>query len=228
MLIGTSQRLCTLPSTLLNLRVSGTAIEQVQSSKLLGVTVDSCLNWQQHIDITCRKISRKIGLVNHLRPIVPHNALLTLYMTLVLPLFDYCDVVWGGASGRLITKVAMLQNRGARVLTNSRPYSRVTPLYRKLNWLTFKERVAFHKAVLVFKSLNGLAPAYLTTLFRQTQQRYNTRHMDSGALLCPRPRLECFRRSFQYSGAAIWNSLPLSVRQSRTLSHFKQNYLRIH
>ena len=225
MLIGTAQRLASLPSTELTIRVAENSIEQVKSSKLLGVTVDETLSWGDHIDQTCKKISRKIGLVRHLRPVIPHRALMSLYRALVVPLFDYCDVVWGSASDRLITRVARLQNRGARVLTGARRYSRVTPLYRKLNWKTFSERVTFHKAVLVYKSLNGLTPDYLTTLFRQVQHQYRTRHVESAALQCPKPRLECFRRSFRYSGVKIWNSLPSAVKQANSLAQFKTKYL---
>ena len=113
---------------------------------------DPHLTWEQHIDYVCKKMSRKIGQLRHLRPVLPHSALLATYKTLILPHFDYCDVVWGSASNTLITRVTKLQNRCARVLTSSGRYSRITPLYQRLNWITFKDRVIFHNAVLVTRA----------------------------------------------------------------------------
>ena len=54
--------------------------------------------------------------------------------------------------------VITLQNRCALMLTLLGLHSRLTPLYQRLNWITFRNRVIFHKAVLVCKSLNGLVP----------------------------------------------------------------------
>ena len=58
MLMGTKQKLRLLPNSgnCLNIEVQGQRIEQVTSQRLLGVEIDSCLSWNDQIQI-CFKIS---------------------------------------------------------------------------------------------------------------------------------------------------------------------------
>ena len=60
---------------------------------------------------------------------------------------------------------------------------------------------------MMFKSLNGLAPVYLQDLFSERRIDYDMR--DSlRKLNLPKPRTDYLKRSFGYSGALLWNSLP--------------------
>ena len=60
---------------------------------------------------------------------------------------------------------------------------------------------------MMFKSLNGLAPVYLHDLFSEQHTDYDLR--DSFRKLnLPKPRTDYLKRSFGYSGALLWNSLP--------------------
>jgi hypothetical protein len=44
-----------------------------------------------------------------------------------------------------------------------------------------------------------------------------------GKLFLPEPRTDYLKRSFSYSGASLWNSLPESLRSSSSLSSFKRS-----
>ena len=50
----------------LQLHVNSTALEQVSSHKLLGVTVDS-----QHVEKLCRKLSNRITVLRKIRRFLP-------------------------------------------------------------------------------------------------------------------------------------------------------------
>ena len=75
---------------------------------------------------------------------------------------------------------------------------------------------------MVYKSLNGLAPEYLSSKFvKRNERRYNLR--DSvNKLFVPFPRTNFMKNSFSYSGADFWNSLPCNVRETKSLSQFKR------
>ena len=47
----------------LNLVLNKVAVEQVQETKLLGVTLDSKLSWSRHIDLLVQKMGRNISVV---------------------------------------------------------------------------------------------------------------------------------------------------------------------
>ena len=70
---------------------------------------------------------------------------------------------------------------------------------------------------MVFKSLNGLTPEYLSELFVSDVTEYLLR--DSvNKLAVPLPRTNFLKNSFSYSGAVLWNSSPSDLRQAESLS----------
>ncbi|CAH3169821.1 unnamed protein product [Porites lobata] len=80
------------------------------------------------------------------------------------------------------------------------------------------------KAEMVYKSLNGLAPNYLSSKFIQRSDvitSYNLRDYDN-KLATPLPRTNHYKNSFAYSGAVLWNSLPSAARQATSLTNFRR------
>ena len=66
----------------------------------------------------------------------------------------------------------------------------------------------------MYKTIHCDAPDYLTTSFTFTSE-IHTRLLRSSStyhLYTPRPRHEIYRHSFTYSGASVWNSLPVSSK----------------
>ena len=73
----------------------------------------------------------------------------------------------------------------------------------------------------MFKTINGLTSVYLQNLFSARSTQYNFR--DSEAKLeLPMPRTNYGKRAFCYSGALLWNNLPISLRKSDSLGYFKR------
>jgi len=74
---------------------------------------------------------------------------------------------------------------------------------------------------MMFKSLNGLAPVYLHDLLSERHTDYD--FCDSFRKLnLPKPRTEYFKRSFGYSVALLWNSLPENIRAIRSIGQFEK------
>ena len=49
-------------------------IEQVSSTKSLGVSIDENLSWNTHIETVCKKISSALGLIKRIRDFVPFHS----------------------------------------------------------------------------------------------------------------------------------------------------------
>ena len=82
----------------------------------------------------------------------------------------------------------------------------------------------YQKSILVYKCLNGLAPSYLDDLFQSTgmSTNYALRSVLNKNVKIPLPKLEIFKKSFQYSGVEPWNSIPQVMRDSDSLKIFKE------
>ena len=220
MLIGSGQRLGTLtasPTT----RMNSTQVSQVTSTKSLGVIIDDRLDWHSHIEKLTKKIASGIGCLKRVRHLIPASTLHLLYQALVKPHFDYCDIVWGSCGITLRDKLQKLQIRAARVLTFSSYDADATKLLEFLSWKNLTSQQEIHRVTMVFKCLHGLAPEYLNSKFRWRNSAYDLRDSEN-KLNVPLPRTNYYRKSFSYSGATLWNSLPCDIRNTESLGLFKR------
>ncbi|XP_075311202.1 protein unc-13 homolog B isoform X3 [Odontesthes bonariensis] len=63
-----------------------------------------------------------------------------------------------------LSRLQLVQNAAARLLTNTNRRVHVTPVLNSLHWLPELYRIDFKLLMFVFKALNGLAPSYLSEL----------------------------------------------------------------
>ena len=221
MLIGSRHRLNTF-NRLPSFTIDSNSIKQVEFTKSLGVFIDENLTWNIHIEHISKKIASCIGILKKSRPFVPFETLLCIYNTLVQPNFDYCSVVWGNCNKSLSIKLQKLQNLAARILTSSSYDAGADDLFARLGWQKLNLQRKLKTVTMVYKSLNGLAPDYLKSMFtnRSTISTYSLRNCE-GKLAVPLPRTNFLKNSFSYSGALLWNSLPINLRQAQSLASFK-------
>ena len=74
-----------------------------------------------------------------------------------------------------------------------------------------KNRGIFQTCLLMFKALNCEAPEYLNVFNNVQNANYVLRSNDQSVLEVPKAKTETFKKSFSYSGAALWNSLPQNI-----------------
>ena len=79
--------------------------------------------------------------------------------------FRYCCPVWGAAGITALQKLQKLQNRAARIVTNSAYDAHSEPLIQKLGWPTIKQLIESETAKVVYKALHNEAPIPLFKMF---------------------------------------------------------------
>ena len=92
MLIGSQQRLSQITSDP-QILVGSQNINRVTRTKTLGVLIYEKIIWNNHIDATCKKISKAIGVLRRVKNFISLESLKGLYNSLVTPHFDYCSLV---------------------------------------------------------------------------------------------------------------------------------------
>ena len=122
----------------------------------------------------------------------------------------------------LSNRLQKLQNRAARVIMKFSNDIPGTEAIKVLGWEKLETRRAKSKAKTMYKVLNKAAPSSLVKLFKHKKEitQYDLRG-SSTLLQLPQPKTEKLKKSFSYNGAKIWNSLPADVRNSETLTIFK-------
>jgi len=139
----------------------------------------------------------------------------TLIHAFISSRIDYCNQLLVGVSARLLNKLQYLQNAAARLVTGTRKFDHVTPVLRELHWLPVWQKLKLKTAVLVFKCLHSLAPAYLSADDCHCWS-YSSRSTNTCQLAVPPTNTSYGDRSFVVSGPSMWNSLPAAVRSSVT------------
>ena len=92
--------------------------------------------------------------------------------------------------------------------------------------MTFIEGIEYKTSLIVFKCLRQLGPGYLNEKFQfHTNNNRYLRSGEQNLLKIPKPKLELFRKSLDYSGASIWNKIPKHVRDANSTLQFKHAYL---
>jgi len=87
----------------------------------------------------------------------------------------------------------------------------ITPVLEYLQWIPVSQRVVFKIALIIWKCVHGVTPAYLSDLCIPTTAISGRQHLRSaatGTLLVPCARTVTGQWSFAVNGPAMWNCLP--------------------
>ena len=76
----------------------------------------------------------------------------------------------------------------------------------------------------MYKTLNGTVPRYLQEIFTSRVSSYELSDFEN-KLFVPKPRTDYLKRSFGYSGAVLWNSLPSELRSAVLKEAWRDGYV---
>lgn len=132
MLIGSSRKLCKVNS--ISVQVYNSAVERFKDFKYFGDTFSSDMTWLHHFNHLFAKINKCLGLLKRIKHLLPQFARLLYYNSLVLPLFDYGDWIWGGKNNStLMQSLQILQNKATKLLLDHPVHSSNTDALQTLD-----------------------------------------------------------------------------------------------
>ena len=188
------------------LTVDNIVIERQHSVKLLGITIDEKLKFDEHVEIICKKASRQLNVLYRFKKIFSEKEKSTMYRTFVLANFNYCPIVWSFCGVMHMRKMEKIQERALRFLLNDFTSS-YSELLTKAGYESLHLRRMKTIACEVFKSLNSLNPSFMGDMFKMKENVYDLR--DNHRLVQPVfKKLTYGRNTFGYYGAHLWNKLP--------------------
>ena len=188
--------------------IGNSHMDIVDNAKNLGVQLDKHLVWDEHTKAVRSRISRSLGFLKYAKKLLPKHTLCQMYRGIVEPHFRYCCSVWGSCGDSRLLMLQKLQNRAARIVTNSNYDVPATNLIKELKWPTVHDMIKQETATIVFKSMSGLAPTYLSTLFARNSTRVtaNLRNSETD-LLAPRMKTSNGQKALSFRGSKVWNEL---------------------
>lgn len=205
--IGTAHFHNTFNLSQFKLKLCDTEIEFQNKIKYLGVIINKTLTWTEHINSIISKVNYSLRSLYCLKHIFPLQIKNTLIKTLIMPIFDYCDVVYNAMKTEDEIKLQKAHNSCIRFVTNISYFDRITPHRNRLGYLLLKTQRSLHTVKLLHKILNTQTPNYLFEFFKFFQNIHNHSSRNNLRLALPHHKTTYMSNSFTISGARIWNSL---------------------
>ena len=196
------------------LRLGRDKLKVVPHFKYLGLTVDSTLNFNNHISSVVNLICYKMTLLAKLKKYLNSDSAFLIYKTMLLPYFDYADVITCKANQKDIEKLQTLQNKCLRICMGMDRRFETKRAHKLANVPFLKDRREAHICNFMYKRKSN------KSLLNRREIR--TRAHDAPLFLVPIPRCESFKRSVCFHGSTSWNKLNPETRNTGNYIQFKQ------
>ena len=205
---------------ILNFFVGRYPIPSVTSLKFLGVVITDNLCWSSHIESTCLKAKKQLGLIHRHFHQAPRVACERLYKLMVLPHLDYCACVWDPHQAKYKEKLNSVQAFASKVILQNW----TAPQQQRLSilkWPCLEDRHKVQKLIVCSKIISGRSCIPPSTF---SQHPYpSLRHSHSFPLFAPQTHSVSHRYSFFISVVPLWNSLPSTIPFASSAATFKSH-----
>lgn len=197
-------------------------IQNVSSTKYLGLTISNNLKWDAHIDNICAKAFRKLCFLRRKLRTSSKKAKLEAYRTLIRPVLEYASIVWDPFYAKDIARVERIQRLAARfIMHDYRSSSSVTNMLEQveLEPLHLRRQVARLKFFfLLYSNKIGLCR---DTYIHPAPLR-STRLNNSKVVRPYFSRSKRFQMSYFPRTTEEWNALPECVVQCTNVNCFEK------
>jgi len=170
----------------------------------LGVTVDSTLSFDQHVNNVCKAAHYHVrAFTSRQCRCVSVDDAKAVATALVSSRLDYCNSVLSGTSQSNLNKLQLVQNAVARTVMTTSKREHITPVLAELHWLPVAARIDFKIAVITSNLLTVQRPSYLRKLLQLRRPSRSLRSSNHNLLNIPRPRTAFVQRSFAHAAPPL-------------------------
>ena len=204
-----------------NIVLNGSTIAQTDSTKFLGLYLDSHITWKIHIDSICSTISKILGILYKIRCFVPQTALLSLYYTLIYSQISYCNILWGNTFPSYSNKLFILQKKALRIISFSDYSAHTEPIFKRFYILQLHDVYKYQLGIFMFKYFHGLLPRTFNNWFQPNNTVHGHFTRISSRIHLNTVSLNISKRSVRVYGAQFWNSIDCKIKDNPSLYSFK-------
>ena len=186
--------------------VGNNTIKHVPTYKYLGITLDSQLTFNKHVQVLSKSISHKSYMLNRYRKRLTEHAAADVVTKMICPVFDYGDIIYGAAGKTKLDDLQVHQNKCLRICNREPPLLNRVQLHQKYKVLPLNLKRELHMTKFAFK--RSLLPEFVD------DRQIHTRAHDSRLLKTFFTRRTKVQGSVEYRCAALWNSLETKQRET--------------
>ena len=200
--------------------VDNNLIKASASVKLLGVTIDNKLNFNEHVSKICKKVSTKLHALARVANYMSSEKLRVIMKAFIESQFGYCPLIWMFHSRTLNNCINKLHERALRLVYKD-PHASFRELLAKDKTVTIHHRNLQKLATEMYKVKNGDSPIIMQNIFQQIPNYYNLRNNRIWATHNVHTVYNG-TESLSFLGPKTWNILPNSLKEATSLKQFKR------
>ena len=200
------------------IRIGDTEIKNSEYEKLLGIKVDTKLNFNEHFNDIISKASRKFNALWRLMPYMSLSKNKKLVNSFFNSQFNYCPLIWMLHSRIINNKINRLHERRLRLLYGDKSSS-FEKLLEKDKSATKHTRNLEILATEMFKVYRNIS--LFIYIFRRRHVNYNLRINSDFAMPNVRPVFHG-SESISYLGPKILDIVPLELKELTSVVAFKK------
>ena len=168
------------------------------SEKLLGAIVHEHLKWAEYVmhgkGSLISQLNSRLSALKIISKYSSFNVRLMISNGIFISKLIYLIQLWSGCEQYLIKALQIVQNKAARVVTNSDRYTSIKKLLQQCGWLSVSQLAAYHSLCLMYTTLKTECPKYLhqkilTQLPYTYPCAYRTRLAESNNMIVEVPQL---------------------------------------
>ena len=185
------------------LKIGSISIKETKKVTLLGITIDERLTFKDHISNVCRTANFKLHALRRICCYISEEKAKILGDAFINSHFNYAAIIW------MFCRKTLLQ-----VVYNS--HESYLEILSKHDEVTIHQKHLRFFATEIYKSLNSLNPEFMKDFFPFKNTSYNFR---KGNLLAKSTYFGT--NSLLFRGSLLWNSLPVTIKNKKSLDEFK-------
>ena len=215
------------------MNVGGEILKTKESEKLLGLHINSDLNWNTHVNKLCTTLKQRLGHLRRIKSKINSHKLQIVAEAIfqsklrygisvyTIPKFEFNNQEQSIDPN--ITKLQVIQNDMMRLLVNKKrgSHTNMERLRNELKMMSVNQLSCYHTAIEMFNIINNNSSAALLEEMKQVPKGYGLRGLDDGTVIVPhKGKKSC--NGFHYMGPKMWNFLPSHIRKTTIRNIFKE------
>lgn len=186
----------------LDIQYNNNKIDEIDSTKFLGLYIDKKLNWKAHIEYLCKKINSLVYILYKLSHVVNVETLLVTYHGLIASNLRYAILFWGNSTD--FDKVFKCQKRCVRAMFRLKVMDSCEPYFARHSILTLPSLYIYETAMFVKNNPD---------LYCQLADAVPRNRRDQHRVCKPNSKTTLMRKSIFCMAPSIYNKLPKSLRE---------------
>lgn len=188
----------------INLTYNGETLKQVTDSTLLGLTIDTNINWQSHVTNINSKISKFAYALREVKKSTDEKTALVTYYAYAYSWLKYGVMLWGNSTN--VPSLFTQQKKLIRIIANIQQTDSCKLHFQRLKLLTLPCIYIYETCHFVIKH-----PEFFKTR-QEIPTKYSFRPKTQNRLMLPTSRLNLHSKSPLVMCVKIFNKLPSALK----------------